>query len=163
MSFFNLFKKKPAPIVIQNALGEFTLRYPQKDNHFEGEIDWLGEMVSVSLYFDEGGIPSADKAFAHLRQLVEHAGEWDARLRQVVLEDLAEADTTVEIWGDGIEEEPSIISTEEFLQRISIGFLVVYPNGDLYFDYHLDGMFNNHGFGISANISGEIDSCGLMG
>lgn len=41
--------------------------------------------------------------------------------------------------------------------------MFVYPNGEVYFDYDLDEMFTDHGLGISANISGEILSVGLVG
>lgn len=170
MSIFHFFKKKPAPvsakpqpIVIQDPLGDFTRYNPETDDRFEGRITWLGETVEVTLYLDEGESSSPDKALAHLHQLVDHAEQWDTRLRQAGLQDMANPDGTVDIWGDGMKEEPSTISSEEFIRRISLAFLLVYPDGDLYFDYDLDEMFTDHGLGIHATISGEIGPCGLEG
>ena len=170
MSIFNLFKKKPAPvpvkpqpIVIRDPLGDFTRYNPETDDRFEGRITWLGETVEITLYLDKEESASPDKALAHLRQLMAQAEQWDTRLRQAGLQDIAEPDGTVDIWGDGMKEEPSTISSEEFLRRISLAFLWIYPDGSLYFDYDLDQMFTDHGLGFDANISGEIIPCGLQG
>ena len=73
-------------------------------------------------------------------------------------------DGMVEIWGDWDEEsEAEPITKDEFLSRISIGFIHINPVDEIYFDYNLDGMFTDHGYGIYANFSSEILSFGLEG
>lgn len=148
--------------MIQDGLGVFTLKDPGKSRFYEGEINWLGQEVSVSLYCDDGAL-TAKTALENLRRIVAEAAGWDARLRQCAVEDMAGEDGMVEIWGDGTEEEPPPVTAAEFLSRISLGFMDVYPNGELYFDYDLDEMFTDHGLGICADMAGEKLSVGLVG
>ena len=162
MSIWSIFRKKPEPLVIQDGLGVFTLEDPQKSRLYEGEINWLGQEVSVSLYCDDGAL-TAETALENLRRLMAEAADWDAKLRQCAVEEMSGEDGMVEIWGDGTEEEVPPITAAEFLSRISLGFLDVYPNGELYFDYDLDGMFTDHGLGICADMLGKALSVGLVG
>ena len=76
---------------------------------------------------------------------------------------MANSDGTVDIWGYTSTDVPSTISSEEFLHRISLCLLSVFPNGDLFFEYDPDQMFDLNSLGIEANVSGEIGSCGLEG
>ena len=161
MSILSLFRKKPDSITINDEMGTFILQNPLKDKLYDGEIKWLGREVSVSLYCDSGDSPAADIALENLRRIVAESAGWDKKLRQCAVEYAAGEDGFVEIWGENADFPP--ITTEEFLCRISLGFLYVYPNGEIYFDYDLDEMFADHGLGIYANISGEILSVGLMG
>lgn len=165
MSIWDLFRKRPDPIVIEDELGTFVLEDPRKQRSYDGEIDWLGQEVSVTLYCDGGGSLAADAALENLRKITAKAAEWDQRLRQCAVEYAAGEDGSVEIWGDGTQsgEDGLTITTEGFLSRISLGFIYVYPNGELYFDHDLDGMFTDHGLGIHADISGGISSVGLVG
>ena len=162
MSIWKLFQKKPEPLVIQDRLGTFILKDPRKPRYYEGEADWLGKKADVSLYCDDGAL-TAETALENLRRLMAEAADWDAKLRQCAVEEMSGEDGMVEIWGDGTEEEVPPITAAEFLSRISLGFLDVYPNGGLYFDYDLDGMFTDHGLGICADMSGKSLSVGLMG
>lgn len=165
MSILRLFRKKPNPIIINDELGTFILKNPLKDKTYDGEISWLGREVSVSLYCDSGDSLTADIALENLRKIAAESADWDKRLRQCAVEYMASEDGSVEIWGDAADSGDTIppITTEEFLSRISLGFMYVYPNGQIYFDFDLDEMFTDHGLGIYANISGEISSVGLMG
>lgn len=166
MSFFDLFKKKPEPLVINDELGTFTNKNPGKDNFYSGEINMLGKNVSVDLKCDSADSATADIALENFRRFAESADEWDKKIRNYIADYMSDEDGTVEIWGDdedSDEDDVSQITREEFLRRISIGFIIIYPNGDLFIDYNMDGMFSNHGMGISADISGEILSCGLWG
>ena len=81
MSIWSIFRKKPEPLVIQDGLGVFTLEDPQKSRLYEGEINWLGQEVSVSLYCDDGAL-TAETALENLRRLMAEAADWDAKLRQ---------------------------------------------------------------------------------
>lgn len=165
MSILDLFRKKPEPLVIHDELGTFIMKDPVNDRSYSGEISWLGENVYVDLYCSSDGSHTADIALGNLRRLVENADDWDKKVREYIADDMSDEDGTVEIWGDDEDDEDDVsqITREEFLSRISAGFINIYPNGDIFFDYNLDEMFTDHGMGVSADISGEISSCGLWG
>lgn len=165
MSILRLFRKKPDSIIINDEIGTFILKNPLEDKTYDGDIKWLGKEVSVSLYCDSGGSLTADIALENLHRIAAEPDAWDKKLRQCAVEYIAGEDGTVEIWGNAEDSGDTLpsITTEEFLNRISLGFMFVYPNGEVYFDYDLDEMFTDHGLGISANISGEILSVGLVG
>ena len=163
MSIIKFFKKKPEPIVINDALGSFILE--EKYKLYEGKINWLGQDVSVSLHCDNVDSLTANITLENLRKIMAKAADWDKKLRQSAVEDMAGEDGMIEIWGDEMDSDDNIppITAEEFLSRISLSFMHIYPNGEIYFDYDLDGMFTDHGLGIYADISGENLSPRLMG
>lgn len=155
---------KPQPIVARDLLNDFTLYNFQDGLRFYyGDISWLKKMVSLNLNLDEDETSFPDKALAHFLQIADQAEQWDARLRQAALQYMANSDGTVDIWGYTSTDVPSTISSEEFLHRISLCLLSVFPNGDLFFEYDPDQMFDLNSLGIEANVSGEIGSCGLEG
>ena len=157
-------KRKPDTIVLNDNLGTFTLtNFGKTGKIYRGRINWLGEDVYVTLFPNDIISLNADKALENLRRIAENAADWDKRLRQYAAEDMSD-NGKVEIWGDGASDDiPSPITTKEFMNRISLGFIHIHPDGYIYFDYDLDGMFTDHGLGIDANISGEIFSAGLEG
>lgn len=168
MAFFGkLFGKekaaRPEPIVITNELGSFTSDGGGKV--FEGEMDWCGERVTVFLQPDENNVNGIDRSLEILRRLLSNAAEWDARLKEYSANGFLDDDGLIHIWGspEQLQEDAEPVTKEEFISRISLGFVDISPNGDIYFDYSLDEMFTDHGEGIFANISGEIFSAGLQG
>ena len=168
MAFFDrLFGKektaKPEPIVITNELGSFTS--DGGGRVFEGEVDWCGNRVTVFLQPDENNDSEINQSFEILRRLLSNAVEWDNRLREYSANDFLDDDGLIHIWGspEQLHEDVEPVTKEEFISRISLGFMDISPNGDIYFDYSLDDMFTDHGEGIFANISGEIFSAGLQG
>lgn len=165
MSILKIFRKKPEPIVINDELGSFILKNPEKDKLYKGKINWLGESAYVNLHCDSADSLVANSALEYLRKIVAKADDWDKKIREYVADDMSDEAGMVEIWGDSMnsDDDVSLITREEFLSRISIGFIDIEPNGDIFFDYDLDGMFTDHGMGIDANISGEMLSCSLWG
>lgn len=166
MSIMSFFRKKPEPLVIHDELGTFVQKDPGKDKAYSGEVSWLGENVYVDLYCDSDGSQTADIALGNLRKLVDNADDWDKKIRKYIADDMSDEDGMVEIWGDDEdtdEDDVSQITREEFLSRISVGFINIYPDGEIFFDYNMDEMFSDHGMGVNADISGEISSCGLWG
>lgn len=165
MSILKLFKRKSKSLVINNELGTFVLRHPGKDKAYKGTISWLDTEAIVNLELDNNETLTADVALENLRKIAVKAAEWDRKIRQYAAEDMADSDGMIEIWGnsDDADSDFSYITKEEFISRISIGFIYIYMNGEIFFDYDLDGMFTDHGLGIDANISGEILSSQIWG
>ncbi len=157
-------KSRPAPLVIQDVLGAFTLSEPDKQDSYSGEIALPVGRVTVYLETDGNEEKTANAALQSLRAFVRNAADWDARIRQFAADDFAGKDGTIEIWGgcDG-SDEGAVISKEKFMRRISMNFIQFYRDGSLFFDYDLDDMFTDHGLGVHAHISGGIESCALWG
>lgn len=176
MSILNFFKNRQKPrqakngsVVINDELGTFTLeRFGKEAYIFEGEITMLGEEVGITLHSDTDNPLTANTALENLRKIVADADNWDKMLKEYIADDMSEEDGTVEIWGDGnnfdkASDDILTVTREEFIKRISIAFIHLYPNNEVYFDYDLDEMFTDHGMGITANMSKEVLSCGLFG
>ncbi|MDE6005880.1 MAG: DUF2262 domain-containing protein [Oscillospiraceae bacterium] len=169
MSFFKkLFHKepKPEPIVIINELGSFTYS-GGRSNLFEGMVEWCDNTIDVFLDPDDGETITINTSLQILRKLLAQAQEWDQKLKEYSAEDLlrGESDGLIHIWGspEQLQDDVPPVTKEEYMERISLGFMHISLNGDIYFDYSLDNMFTDHGMGIQANISGEIFSAGLQG
>ena len=161
MSILGLFKRKPEPLVLHSELGTFVLEHPQKDRFYEGELSWLGTEVSVDL--EAGSGETADAAMGHLRRIMASAADWEERVRAFAAEELSGGGRTIETWEEDGEGGASELTREAFLRRVSIGFIRIHADGELYFYYDMDGMFTDHGLGVYANISGEISSAEICG
>lgn len=164
-SLSGLFRRKPESFTIDDALGVFTLENPKKDNAYEGMINWLGAEALVDLETDGTDNHTTDTALGNLRRIAEETAQWDRRLREYAAEEMSEGDGTVEIWeGDGDNDaDYSYITKEEFISRLSIGFIRINKDGTIVFYYDMDEMFTDHTLEIRANISGEIRCAGLCG
>lgn len=156
--------KKPL-VVIQDYLGEFTLDPNRNYPKFEGNVNWCGDVCSVYLDPDDYESFTADQALSILHRLMEQAEDWDRRLKTYSAEGKAEEDGLVHIWGspDQLNEDVPPVTKEEYISRMSMGFMHVMADGSLYFDFCLDEMFTDHGEGIDAMIDGTICSAGLQG
>ena len=171
MSIFSLFKSrsktKHKSIVIESKYGIFTShKFGKNGVVFDGKINWLDDIVDVSLHTSSTESLMADKSLEILCKIAENATEWDKKLRQYGADEFSDDNGMIEIWGNDENNNdslPQTITKDEFISRISLGFMWIYPDGKVYFDYNLNEMFTDHGLGITANISGEIISCGLQG
>ncbi len=163
MAPFGFFKRRPKPLVIQDALGTFTLQNPAKDKFYKGTIQWLGTAAPVRLEPDDPETLRADAALENLREIVNHAAEWDRNIRQYAAEEMAEEDGMIETWQETADGSPLAVTKEEFIRRISMGFIYIHAGGDVFFDYGLDDMFTDHGLEIHAHIPGGIEYCGIWG
>ena len=157
---FHFFKKKE-PIVINDTYGVFALHKDRKC--YEGTTVWLGKEMFVTLFCDSRETLTAEKALENFHKLMENAADWDKRIREQSARDMAGGGEMIEIWDEDENEEPLTVSKEEFTRRMSIGFVYLYPDGSIFFYYDLDNMFTDHGLGINADISGELESPDLVG
>ena len=157
-------KAKPQPLVIEDELETFTMKNPETDKYFSGEIDLLGGKVDIMLEPDGTETGTAQKALQHFHSFVPNAADWDARIKQSAADEFAEKDGTIETWGScESDSEGETISKEAFMRRIAMNFICFYSDGSIFFDYNLDDMFTDHGLGVNADISGSIESCALWG
>lgn len=157
-------KPNPSPLVIEDDLGRFTLNDPGREDSYWGEVLLLGKSVSVCLKTDGDEKMTAVSALNNLHAFAANVADWDAEIKRFAADDFANKDGMIETWGscdnDGDGER---ISKEEFMRRINLNFICFYSDGSIFLDYSLDDMFTDHGLGVNADISGNIESCALWG
>lgn len=169
MSIFSILfgKREPKiePVIIHDSLGDFSLEIKKKLRIFQGKIDWCGEECMVYLEADGDELLTAHQSLEILHKLTENAHDWDKRLKEYSADQKADENEMIEIWSNhgDFESDVQPITKEKYISRMSLSFMDISANGNIYFDYDLDGMFTDHGEGIAAMISGEICSAGLQG
>jgi len=111
------------PVVIQDqVLGELTL---DKDyDTFEGEIQWCGKDVSLSLEVNAESKPSWTRARSAAKKLLADCDTWDKAMRELAAKNLTELANN---WLSQDEENPcnpetDPITEEELARRISMIF-----------------------------------------
>ena len=109
------------PVVIQDqVLGELTL---DKDyDAFEGEIQWCGKDVSLSLEVNAESKPSWTRARSAAKKLLADCETWDKAMRDLAAKNLTELANN---WLSQDEENPrnpetDPITEEELARRISM-------------------------------------------
>lgn len=154
--------------IVDDVLGTFELN--RRFSWFEGTVDWLGEQCSVSLETDEEDGETAKNALAHLKKLYEDRKEWEDKFRQFAADELWELandwyECDDEDWDEDEEYDEDVIhiTKEQFLDRISIISITVYPSGRLTLYYDADDMFTDHAIEIDANINGDMKSADIVG
>ena len=85
----------------------------------------------------------ADKSLEILCKIAENATEWDKKLRQYGADEFSDDNGMIEIWGNDENNNdslPQTITKDEFINRISLGFMWIYPDGEVYFDLDLNKL-----------------------
>ena len=133
-----------------------SLYYIYDSDGFEGLIQ-LGGKDDVKIVFlsSPGVPPQASLARAH--DIVKRWEAWTTLIAKCILEELFELYTKE--WSSMDEdatEHP--LSSDAFLQRMSVYSLIINQdlNAQLYFD--ADGMFTEHGVTVSISADDEIEA-----
>ena len=105
MSIFSLFKSrsktKHKSIVIESKYGIFTShKFGKNGVVFDGKINWLDDIVDVSLHPSSTESLMADKSLEILCKIAENATEWDKKLRQYGADEFSDDNGMIEIWGN---------------------------------------------------------------
>ncbi len=153
-------KKRTFAADIDDELDYFCLR----KGSLEGEIHWLEAPLSVSLFPEENASMDYGRSTQRLKAIAGDAEEWDRRLKTFAADQMADARGLIAVWGsEDTGEKPGEVTKEVFMQRIAPGFLWVYPDGSLYFNYDADGMFTDHAIGFTVDAQNRIQNCRLEG
>ena len=152
------------PVVIQDqVLGELTL---DKDyDTFEGEIQWCGKDVSLSLEVNAESKPSWTRARNAAKRLVTDQETWDKAMRDFAAKNLTGLANN---WLSQDEEsardpETAPITEEEFAQRILLTEVSVSPGGRFTAYYNDDDMFWGHAVEVSGSLKKGITYANLAG
>ncbi len=132
-------------MVIQDqVLGELTL---DKDyDTFEGEIQWCGKDVSLSLEVNAESKPSWTRARSAAKKLLADCDTWDKAMRELAAKNLTELANN---WLSQDEENPrnpetDPITEDELARRISLTSLSVTSGGSFTAWFDCDEIFTDH-------------------
>lgn len=133
------------PIVFEDPVfGIFTL--DKRVGILEVEAEWCGR--AINLYASIQDLSEAESAIRTARALWQKMPEWDSRIGKYAVDHLLGLKN--DNWLDAEEAE---VSAEEFLQRMSLKSISVYPDQSFEF-WHEDGdLFWGHSILVSGSIS----------
>ena len=164
------------PVVIQDqVLGELTL---DKDyDTFEGEIQWCGKDVSLSLIqwcgkdvslsleVNAESKPSWTRARSAAKKLLADCETWDKAMRELAAKNLTELANN---WLSQDEEnsrdpETDPITEEELARRISMTSLSVTSGGSFTAWFDCDEMFTDHAVTVCGSLKKGLKAANIEG
>jgi hypothetical protein len=145
------------PVVLDGgSLGSFTL---DKDcSCFNGDIDWQGEEVHVSMDVDSDDEGSWARALDCLRTLSEHRDERDGEWRRFAAEKLTELAND---WREDEDEEE--IAEDAFAARMSPSELSLDADGEYTAYYDDEDMFYGHVITVDGTVEDGMRSASIAG
>ena len=152
------------PVVIQDqVLGELTL---DKDyDTFEGEIQWCGKDVSLSLEVNAESKPSWTRARSAAKKLLADCDTWDKAMRELAAKNLIELANN---WLSQDEENPrnpetDPITEDELARRISLTSLSVTSGGSFTAWFDCDEMFTDHAVTVYGSLKKGLKAANIEG
>lgn len=149
------------PVVIQDqVLGELTL---DKDYAtFEGEIQWCGTDVSLSLEVNAESKPSWTCARSAAKKLLADCETWDKSMREFAAKELT---GLANEWQADDDEKKNAdpITEEAFAQRITLSELSLTYEGDFTAYFDDDDMFWGHTVEVCGSLENGIESANIAG
>ena len=152
------------PVVIQDqVLGELTL---DKDyDTFEGEIQWRGKNVLLSLEVNAESKPSWARARGAAKKLLADCETWDKAMRELAAKNLT---GLANDWLSQDEENPrnpatDPITEEEFARRISMTSLSVTSGGSFTAWFDCDEMFTDHAVTVCGSLKKGLKAANIEG
>ena len=152
------------PVVIQDeVLGELKL---DKDyDAFEGEIQWCGKDVLLSLEVNSESKPSWTRARSAAKKLLAESENWDKNMREFAAGKLTQLANS---WLSQDEEnarDPKTdpITEEELAMRISMVNLVVTSGGSFTAYFDCDEMFTDHAVTVYGSLKKGVKAARIEG
>ena len=152
------------PVVIQDqVLGELAL---DKDYAtFEGEIQWCGTDVSLSLEVNAESKPSWTCARSAAKKLLADCETWDKAMRELVAKNLTGLSNN---WLSQDEENPrdpktDPITEEELARRIGMKSLSVTSGGSFTAWFDCDEMFTDHAVTVYGSLKKGLKAANIEG
>ena len=148
-------------MVIQDqVLGELKL---DKDyGSFEGEIQWRGKAVLLSLEVNAESKPSWTRARSAAKKLLADCETWDKAMRELAAKNLTGLANEWLSQDDENARNPETdpITEEELVRRISMTSLSVTSGGSFTAWFDCDEMFTDHAVTVYGSLKkGVKDAC----
>lgn len=149
------------PVVIPDeVLGELTLN---KDyGAFEGEIQWCGKDVLLSLEVNAESKPSWTRARSAAKKLLAYCETWDKAMRELAAKNLTGLANNWLSQDEEASRDPKTdpITEEELARRISMTSLSVTSGGSFTAWFDCDEMFTDHAVTVYGSLKkGVKDAC----
>jgi hypothetical protein len=123
---------------------------------FEGKVTWLGKEVDIAISVDEKG--TASDSIQTAQALLTSMEGWASKVRDYAVAELLEVKN--ENW---LEEEECPLSRDEFISRMQLTSITVFPGGVFEF-WHDDGdLFWGHSIHVSGTLSEGITNVDIAG
>ena len=152
------------PVVLQDeVLGELTLN---KDyDAFEGEIQWCGKDVNLSLEVNTESKPSWTRARSAAKKLLADCETWDKAMREFAAKNLT---GLANDWLSQDEEnardpETAPVTAEELARRISLIDLTVTSGGSFTAYFDCDEMFTDHAVVVYGSMKKGVKDAYIEG
>lgn len=149
--------KKPVTLT-DEVLGEFHL---DKDLElFEGEIDWLGKSVLVSMDVDRLDESTWQQALSVLRVLFDQQIEKDRAFKDFAADKLL---TLAREWQQSEDEPGPEVSKKDFMDKMTLSTLAV-TSEDNYVAFYDDGdLFWGHAITVYGNLHEGLQTATIEG
>jgi len=152
------------PVVIQDkVLGELTLN---KDyDIFEGEIQWCGKDVRLSLEVNAESKSSWTCARSAAKKLLADCEAWDKAMRNLAAKNLTGLanDWLSEDEETARDPETDPITEEELARRISLLDLTVTSGGSFTAYFDCDEMFTDHAVTVYGSLKKGVKDSHIEG
>lgn len=149
-------QKKPVTFETED-FGTFTLN--RAIGWFEANANWLGTEIALDFDRDE----DRDGCLSTARALFAQPEDWDRRVRAFAAEKLL---SLANDWArDGAEEgaDPESITPEQFMGRIELQSIQVYPDGSFEFWFQDGDLFWGHAIRVSGSLTGGPEDAETAG
>ncbi len=124
-----------------------TLVLDKSVDWFEGQVNWLGEPINISVSVDEDD-GSPESSLKTIETLYSDANNWSKKITDYAVSELLELKNDNWLM-DGQQE----LTAADFVDAMKLESITVYPDGEFEF-WHDDGdMFWGHSILVSGSLS----------
>ena len=149
---------------VKESLYELTTNMEHQST-FEGEIQWCGKDVSLSLEVNAESKPSWTRARSAAKKLLADCDTWDKAMRELAAKNLTELANN---WLSQDEENPrdpetDPITEEELARRISLTSLSVTSGGSFTAWFDCNEMFTDHAVTVYGSLKKGLKTANIEG
>ncbi|WP_083651893.1 DUF2262 domain-containing protein [Photobacterium proteolyticum] len=143
------------PVTFEDELlGKFTL--DRKVDWFESETKWGRDKICLSLSTDDCTDEKASLEMA--KKLWQDQESWSQKVVEFAVEELLELKN--DSW---LEEDEPEVTKDQFIEKMKLESITVYPDGEFEFWHHDGDLFWGHSIQISGSLSEGLTNADIPG
>ncbi|MGL6312412.1 DUF2262 domain-containing protein [Vibrio sp. WXL103] len=135
-------------------LGKFTLN--RNADWFESETNWGKEKICLCLSTDECTDENAPLEMA--KKLWQDQEGWSQKVFDFAAEELLELKN--DAW---LEEGEPEVTKDQFIEKMKLESITVYPDGEFEFWHHDGDLFWGHSIQVSGSLTEGLISADILG
>lgn len=148
-------EKLQQPVIIKtDQFGELTL--DRRLNWFEGEAQWNGQFVLVSMPANEN--ESSGNALETAKALWADQSSWKRRIEQYAVSELLELKN--DTW---LQEGEIAFTPDSFIEKMELESIHILPDGKFDFWFDDGDLFWGHAIMVSGDVKSGPDYAGIQG